>query len=86
MHWGEKYYPDPRGSDYVLHHTACGHDFIPERYQRVAKHFHGLMSWTMGSLPDFMVAKIIMDMHLAIRSKGIKKDKRLAEEAKGKKD
>ena len=25
----------------------CGHVFIPERYQRLAKHFHGLMSWTM---------------------------------------
>ena len=26
---------------------ACGHTFIPERYQRVAKHFHGLMSWAI---------------------------------------
>ena len=40
----------------------------------------------MGCLPDFMVAKIVMDMHMSIRSKGIKKDKRLAEEAKEKKD
>jgi predicted RecB family nuclease len=26
---------------------GCGHVFIPERYERLAKHFHGLMSWTM---------------------------------------
>jgi predicted RecB family nuclease len=26
---------------------ACGHIFVPERYQRLAKHFHGLMSWAM---------------------------------------
>ncbi|MCA1693416.1 MAG: TM0106 family RecB-like putative nuclease, partial [Actinobacteria bacterium] len=25
----------------------CGETFIPERYQRLAKHFHGLMSWAM---------------------------------------
>jgi predicted RecB family nuclease len=25
----------------------CGQEFIPERYQRLAKHFHGLMSWAM---------------------------------------
>jgi predicted RecB family nuclease len=25
----------------------CGHEFIPERYQRLSKHFHGLMSWAM---------------------------------------
>jgi predicted RecB family nuclease len=27
--------------------TLCGHCFVPERYQRVAKHFHGLMSWAI---------------------------------------
>ncbi len=26
---------------------GCGNVFIPERYQRLAKHFHGLMSWAM---------------------------------------
>jgi predicted RecB family nuclease len=26
---------------------TCGKVFIPERYERVAKHFHGLMSWAM---------------------------------------
>jgi predicted RecB family nuclease len=26
---------------------SCGKVFVPERYQRVAKHFHGLMSWAM---------------------------------------
>ena len=25
----------------------CGHTFVPDRYQRLAKHFHGLMSWAM---------------------------------------
>jgi hypothetical protein len=25
----------------------CGEAFIPERYQRLAKHYHGLMSWAM---------------------------------------
>lgn len=26
---------------------SCGTAFVPERYQRLAKHFHGLMSWAM---------------------------------------
>jgi predicted RecB family nuclease len=26
---------------------TCGEVFVPERYQRLAKHFHGLMSWAM---------------------------------------
>jgi hypothetical protein len=26
---------------------GCGHIFVPERYQRLAKHCHGLMSWVM---------------------------------------
>ncbi|HEX4613023.1 MAG TPA: TM0106 family RecB-like putative nuclease, partial [Urbifossiella sp.] len=26
---------------------TCGKVFIPERYERVAKHFHGLMGWAM---------------------------------------
>jgi hypothetical protein len=26
---------------------SCGTAFLPERYQRLAKHFHGLMSWAM---------------------------------------
>jgi hypothetical protein len=26
---------------------GCGRHFVPERYERLAKHFHGLMSWTM---------------------------------------
>jgi hypothetical protein len=26
---------------------GCGRVFVPERYQRLAKHFHGLMSWAM---------------------------------------
>jgi Transposase IS66 family len=25
----------------------CGQEFIPERYRRLAKHFHGLMSWAI---------------------------------------
>jgi len=27
--------------------SQCGEIFVPERYQRLAKHFHGLMSWAM---------------------------------------
>src|SRR5690242_10000718 len=27
------------------HCSQCAHCFTPERYQRLAKHFHGLMSW-----------------------------------------
>jgi predicted RecB family nuclease len=27
--------------------TDCGQVFVPERYQRLAKHYHGLMSWAM---------------------------------------
>jgi predicted RNA-binding Zn-ribbon protein involved in translation (DUF1610 family) len=27
--------------------SGCGQIFIPDRYERLAKHFHGLMSWTM---------------------------------------
>jgi hypothetical protein len=26
---------------------GCGRIFVPERHERLAKHFHGLMSWTM---------------------------------------
>jgi predicted RecB family nuclease len=26
---------------------GCGRIFLPERYERLAKHFHGLMSWVM---------------------------------------
>jgi predicted RecB family nuclease len=26
---------------------TCGETFIPQRYERLAKHFHGLMSWAM---------------------------------------
>jgi predicted RecB family nuclease len=26
---------------------GCGRRFVPERYERLAKHFHGLMSWMM---------------------------------------
>jgi predicted RecB family nuclease len=26
---------------------CCGQRFVPERYERLAKHFHGLMSWIM---------------------------------------
>jgi predicted RecB family nuclease len=31
-----------------IHHCLnCGRKFVPERYERLAKHFHGLMSWAM---------------------------------------
>jgi len=45
---------------------------------------HALQGWIMHQVPDVIIAKGIMAMHMATRSKGLKKDKRLAEE--GKKD
>jgi 17beta-estradiol 17-dehydrogenase / very-long-chain 3-oxoacyl-CoA reductase len=47
---------------------------------------HGLQGWIMHQIPDIIIAKGIMAMHMAIRSKGLKKDARLAEDAKGKKN
>lgn len=47
---------------------------------------HGLQGWIMHQIPDFIIARGIMAMHMSIRSKGLKKDARMAEEAKGKKD
>jgi 17beta-estradiol 17-dehydrogenase / very-long-chain 3-oxoacyl-CoA reductase len=46
---------------------------------------HAIQGWVMDMLPDSLVAKGIMSMHLATRKKGQKKDARLAEEATGKK-
>lgn len=46
---------------------------------------HAIMGWSMYKIPDFILAKGIMNMHMAIRKKGIKKDARLAEE-KGKQE
>ncbi len=31
----------------AYHCTSCGHAFVPDRHRRLAKHFHGLMSWTI---------------------------------------
>jgi 17beta-estradiol 17-dehydrogenase / very-long-chain 3-oxoacyl-CoA reductase len=47
---------------------------------------HAVQGWVMQRIPDFVLASGILDMHLAIRKKGLKKDASLAEEAKGKKD
>lgn len=47
---------------------------------------HAVQGWIMHKIPDFILAKGITNMHLAIRKKGLKKDARLAEEAKGKKE
>lgn len=46
---------------------------------------HAIQGWVLSSLPDFVVAKIIANMHLATRKRGMKKDSLLAEEAKRKK-
>lgn len=43
---------------------------------------HAIQGWIMFQLPDFVLAKGIMQMHLAIRKKGKKKDAKLADEAK----
>lgn len=29
VEWGTKHFPDERGSEYVLEHTTCGHEFVP---------------------------------------------------------
>ena len=50
-----------------IHHCLnCGHKFVPERYQRLAKHFHGLMSWAMYEyivhrLSSHAVSDMMMD-------------------------
>jgi 17beta-estradiol 17-dehydrogenase / very-long-chain 3-oxoacyl-CoA reductase len=43
---------------------------------------HAIQGWVLSQLPDFVVAKMIMSMHLATRSKGKKKDAKLASEGK----
>jgi 17beta-estradiol 17-dehydrogenase / very-long-chain 3-oxoacyl-CoA reductase len=45
---------------------------------------HAVQGWLMHQLPDFVIAKFIMLMHLGIRSKGLKKDARVANETKSK--
>jgi 17beta-estradiol 17-dehydrogenase / very-long-chain 3-oxoacyl-CoA reductase len=45
---------------------------------------HAVQGWVMHQLPDYVIAKVVMSMHMAIRSKGIKKDARIAEEEKNK--
>lgn len=47
---------------------------------------HAVQGWVMKQIPDFILAPGIKSMHMAIRSKGIKKDARLSEEGKGKKE
>ena len=47
---------------------------------------HATMGFVMDCLPDFVVTKVIMNMHMATRKRGKKKDERLAAEAGGKKD
>ena len=46
---------------------------------------HAVQGWVMHQLPDFLISKVNMDMHMAIRRRGLKKDARLAEEGKNKK-
>mmetsp|Transcript_90174 Transcript_90174/g.260010 ORF Transcript_90174/g.260010 Transcript_90174/m.260010 type:complete len:276 (-) Transcript_90174:114-941(-) len=47
---------------------------------------HAVQGYILDCLPDFVVSKGIMDMHLATRKRGKKKDERLAAEASGKKE
>ena len=46
---------------------------------------HAIQGWVLDILPDFVVSKIIMDMHLATRKRGQKKDARSSEDTSGKK-
>jgi hypothetical protein len=42
---------------------GCGETFIPERYQRLAKHFHNLMSWAMHEHVSHRIScPIVSDM------------------------
>ena len=47
---------------------------------------HAVQGYVLDCLPDFVVAKQIMGMHLGIRKRGKKKDELLASEAAGKKE
>mmetsp|Transcript_24745 Transcript_24745/g.37605 ORF Transcript_24745/g.37605 Transcript_24745/m.37605 type:complete len:330 (-) Transcript_24745:998-1987(-) len=47
---------------------------------------HALQGYILDHLPEWVVVKIIKDMHLATRKRGQKKDARLAAEASNKKD
>jgi 17beta-estradiol 17-dehydrogenase / very-long-chain 3-oxoacyl-CoA reductase len=44
---------------------------------------HAVQGWVMKQIPDYFMSKIIMDMHMGIRKRGLKKDESLAS---GKKD
>lgn len=35
---------------------------------------HAIQGWLLDIMPDFLVSSIIMNMHLAVRKKGLKKD------------
>ena len=48
--------------------------------------FHAIQGFILDCLPDVIVTKIIMNMHLATRKRGKKKDERLTAETSGKKD
>jgi 17beta-estradiol 17-dehydrogenase / very-long-chain 3-oxoacyl-CoA reductase len=43
-------------------------------------YLHAIQGWIMHQIPDFLLAQGIYSMHMAIRSKGLKKDARQAEE------
>eukprot|EP00804_Cyclotella_cryptica_P002176 CCRYP_006567-RA/>CCRYP_006567-RA protein AED:0.32 eAED:0.32 QI:94/0.5/0.66/1/0/0.33/3/486/327 len=43
---------------------------------------HAVQGWVMANLPSFIVDRQVMNMHLGIRKRGMKKDERLAAEGK----
>lgn len=47
---------------------------------------HAFQGWVMDVLPEFVVTKVIMSMHMATRKRGQKKDAIKAAEAAGKKE
>ena len=49
-------------------------------------YLHAIQGYVLDQLPDSIVAKIIMNMHLAIRKKGLKKDALMEAEAGKKKE
>lgn len=46
-------------------------------------YLHAIQGWIMHQIPDYILATVIYSMHMNIRSKGIKKDARQAQEDAG---
>jgi hypothetical protein len=47
---------------------------------------HAIQGWVLDILPEFVVEKVIMSLHMSTRKRGQKKDAQKAAEGSGKKD